>query len=447
LAAAAVTAALMVGGCEVENVRPVSPSTPGVVTVFFGAGNQGVLSACGCAQDPGGGLSKRQTVLAQMCRTRPNTLIVDAGDLFPERPNPLKARYVAVAVGRAKYDAIGLGDQEFALGVPLLQSMAREFGLPLICANVRDDAGSLVFPPHVVQQIGGLRVGIFAVIADQAFGTTAQDWRQGLKVESPAEAARREVKELADCDLVIALSHQSVAATQELVRSVPGIRLAVCGHDETVLKQPLKVGDSLVVATGDIGRWLGVFTFDRSSGGEPTTKMELAPLSPKVPDCKWVMGLYWEYVKKSKDAPIPSWALTPVPDAYESAEACGKCHQEEYNQWLTTKHALAHDTIERVHKQDDPECILCHTMGYGRDGGFISMTKTMELGRVTCQACHSFTSQQCPKQASQDPKYDPKVAINSRLCQSCHGLVESPNFDYAPYKSMILHKFAAAKPK
>jgi hypothetical protein len=450
LLALAVTAAAVaagVTGCKIGPERSGGPAVQGVVTVLFGAGNQGVLSACGCAQDPGGGLSKRQTVVEDLSRKRPNVLVVDAGDMFPERPNPMKTRYVALALARARYDAIGLGDQEFALGAAQLQAMARDQKLPFICANVRDAEGRPVVPPHVIREIGGLRVGIFAVIADQAYGTPPHEWRKDLKIEPPVDAARREVRDLAGCDVVIALSHQPMAATRELAQSVPGLRLIVSGHDETVLRKPLKVGEAEIVGTGDIGRWLGAATFTRAAEGPPAMVAELVGLSPRVPDCKWVMDLYREYIEKSKDEPIPAWALTPVPPKYESADACGKCHAAEQTQWLTTQHAHAYGTIERVGRQNDPECILCHTMGYGRDGGFATIDKTPDLGRVTCQACHPFTADQCPKQAGKDPKFDPKVTLNSRLCQSCHGLVESPNFDYTVYKPKIMHKPVAAGKK
>ena len=74
-------------------------------------------------------------------------------------------------------------------------------------------------------------------------------------------------------------------------------------------------------------------------------------------------------------------------------------------------------------------------MGYGRDGGFVSMDKTPGLARVTCQACHSMTSDHSEKSA----KAGPRPSIDSRLCMSCHGLIESPNFDYGVYKPKIAH--------
>jgi hypothetical protein len=435
-AVATVLALALVAGCESEADRSKGPAPQGVVTILFSGDNRGVLSSCGCPSNPSGGFAKRQTVVEEMRRTKPNVLVVDAGDMFHDRPNAVKVKYLAKAVGRAKYDAIAVGDFEFELGVPQLQAMAREYKLPLICANVRDEAGNLVFPPHVVREIAGLRVGIFAVIAEGAQAFPPKEWHKGLTIEPPIEAAKREVRDLAGCDLVVALSHQPMAGTQELAKSVPGIQVVVSGHDETVLRKPVNVGDAVIVGTGAVGRLLGVLTFSRVPDGRPTIEMETKGLTAKVQDSKWVMDLYWEYVKKSKGEPPPDWDLTPVPAAYESAEKCAKCHETEHKQWLTTRHSHAYDSIKGAGRQEDPECILCHTMGYGRESGFISIEKTPDLGRVTCQACHPVTV----SHHAEGMKDEPHFRIDSRLCMSCHGLIESPDFDYARYKTKIVHR-------
>jgi hypothetical protein len=428
-------AAAVVVGCESVAERSIVPAPAGSLTLLFSADNQGVLSSCGCPTNPSGGFAKRQTIVDKFRRVRPDVLVVDAGDMFPDRPNPMKVKYLAVALGRAKYDAVAAGDQEFGLGVALMQALAGEHKLPLICANVCDEAGKPVFPPHVIREAGGRRIGIFAVIADQAYGTPPREWRKGLKVEPPIEAAKREVRDLAGCDLIVALSHQPMSATQELAKSVPGIHVVVSGHDDAVLRKPLSAGGALIVGTGPVGRIIGCLTFSRAADGTPATAMELIGLSERtVRDIPWVMDLYWEYVKKAKGEPPPDWALGVQPPVYEGAEDCAKCHEKEYKQWQGTRHASAYASIKRKGKQDDPECILCHTMGYGREGGFWSIAETPDLGRITCQACHPVAANHHDKNIATNPR-----EIDSRVCIHCHSLVESPDFDFATYKPKIVH--------
>ena len=434
LAAALAVAAGIVAagpGCEPSKTGPRA-------VLLYSADNQGVLAACGCPSNPSGGLGKRVALIEQYRRTRPNIVVVDAGDMFPDKPNPVKVKYLAITLGRAKWDALGLGDQEFELGVPRLRELAREHNLPLVCSNVRDEAGSFAVAPRLIREVAGLRIGIFSVIADEAYGWPPIEWRQGLKVEPPIEAAKREVRELAACDVIVALSHQSIYDTRRLAAEAPGIHVIVSGHDPAMLPKGEKVGAALLVATGEVGRILGALTAEGAGPGGPggpRLTNEMTELSARVPDAAWVMDLYWQYVKESKDKPPPDWNLTPIPERFETAEACGKCHEAEYKAWKKTRHARAYESIKKARRQEDPECILCHTMGYGRPGGFVAMAKTPRLGRVTCQACHVVTADHKDRSI----KAEPKINIHSRLCMSCHGPVQSPNFDYFVAKPKILH--------
>ena len=431
----------LVAGCEPGKLR----NRP---ALLFCADDQGVLAACGCPSNPSGGLAKRTAMIEAYRRARPDCVVVDAGDVVPDYPHPVKVKYVARVLARTGYDALGLGDQEFALGLDRLRELAQEYQLPFICANVRDASGDPAFPPHVIREVSGPkgsglrgRIGIFAVIADRTYGWPPVEWRKGLAVEPPAEAARREVQALAGCDLIVALAHQPLADSRDLAAAVPGIDVIVCGHEETALPKGRRVGATLLASTGEAGRIFGALTLGWQPAGKPDLVLEMTELSAQAPDAKWVMDLYWQYVKEAKDKPPPDWNLTPIPAAYDTADACGRCHPDEFKQWGKTRHARAYESIRKAGRQDDPECLLCHTLGLGREGGFVSMSRTPALGRVTCQACHVVTDDHVDKGV----KPEPRININSRLCMSCHGPVQSPDFDYFVYKPRIIHKPPATK--
>jgi hypothetical protein len=432
---------LLVAGCDITNWREMP-------VLLFSADNQGVLAACGCPSNPSGGLAKRETLVDAFRRTRPAVLLVDAGDMMPGKPHPVKEKYVAMAAARGKYDAIALGDQEFVLGVKRLQELKNEYKLPFICSNVRDAAGQTVFPASVIWTMPKsgrwgrpVKVGIFAVVADRAYGFPAQEWRTGLKVDPPADAARQQVEQLtqAGCDLIVALSHQELEDSRAMAAAVPGIDVIVCGHDERVLPKGERIGKTLLVSTGESGRIMGALALapPQEPKGRPQVNLTMTELSAQVPDAQPVMDLYWQYVKESKDKPPPDWNLTPIPPVYDTAEACEKCHKPQYDAWAKTRHARAFESIRKTGRQDDPECILCHTMGYGRKGGFTSMKDTPAFGRVTCQACHIVAADHGEKKVKAP---DPRIYIHSRLCMSCHGPVQSPDFDYFTAKPKIVHK-------
>ena len=435
---AALALLIMHLGCEPEMRKggPRAEGAKGGPVLLFCANNEGVLAACGCPSNPSGGLAKRQDLIEHFRRTRSAVVLVDAGDLFSDRKNDIKAAYIARVVAKSGYDAIGLGDQEFMLGADMLRRLQRDERIPFLCANVRDAAGEHVAPPHRILDVAGLKIGVFAVIADQVYGWPPMEWRTGLKVDPPATVARREVEALKACDLVVALSHQPIDETRALARDVPGIHVVVSGHDETALLKPERIGTALVVGTGQAGRILGALSLARGKDGRPGLEQTLTELSARVPDSKWVMDQYWAYVKEAKDAPPPDWNLTGIPDRFDTAEACGKCHEAELKQWRGTRHARAYESLRKAGRQDDPECVLCHTMGFGRPGGFVSMQATPALGRVTCQACHIVDSDHHEKKIEPAPS----INISSRLCMSCHGPVQDPDFDYFVYKPKVQHR-------
>lgn len=419
---------LVVGGCE-----PREPRAEPVL--LFSGSNHGVLAACGCPGNPSGGFAKRQGLIEQYRRSCRHVLLLDAGDLFPDHENKTLVRYLARAAGRVGYDAIALGDQEFLLGARRLRDLRSQYQLPFICANVRDAAGREVVPPHVVRQVGDLVVGIFAVVADRVYGYPPMEWRKGLRIEPPIRAAHREVRALAACDLVVAVSHQPLSDTRRLAAEVPGIDVVVSGHDSTVLYEPEEIGGAILVGTGDQGRFLGALALGRGPKGEVRWSHDLTSLSARVPGAAWAENLYWAYVKEAGEEPPPSWD-TPVPKRFEPAEVCNKCHETQFKHWKTTAHSRSYASVKRTGRHEDPECLMCHTMGFGRPGGFVSIEKTPGLGRVTCQGCHAVTSDHKEKGV----KPDPRINISSRLCMSCHGPVQSPDFDYFVYRPKILHR-------
>lgn len=81
------------------------------------------------------------------------------------------------------------------------------------------------------------------------------------------------------------------------------------------------------------------------------------------------------------------------PPLYVGSAACEPCHEEEYTSFIQyAKKSNSYRSIERLEKGLSPEdlrkCYSCHTTGYGRPGGFISVEETPELKNAGCEVCH-----------------------------------------------------------
>jgi hypothetical protein len=77
---------------------------------------------------------------------------------------------------------------------------------------------------------------------------------------------------------------------------------------------------------------------------------------------------------------------------YVGSERCGECHEEAYKVWKGSKHSHAYQTLVDAKRpslrQFDPECIVCHTVGFGHQSGFRDAVTTKRLMNVGCESCH-----------------------------------------------------------
>jgi hypothetical protein len=78
---------------------------------------------------------------------------------------------------------------------------------------------------------------------------------------------------------------------------------------------------------------------------------------------------------------------------YVGSMACKECHPEEYSNFMTyAKKSSSFQSIEKQMKHLTPEeirqCYPCHTTGYGKPGGFVSLEETPYLKNAGCEVCH-----------------------------------------------------------
>jgi len=87
---------------------------------------------------------------------------------------------------------------------------------------------------------------------------------------------------------------------------------------------------------------------------------------------------------------------------YVGAKKCKACHMKQYKAWKKTKMSNSFEMLKagvkveekkRAGLEDkdytkDPDCLRCHTTGYGKPGGFKSFEETPKLINVQCEACH-----------------------------------------------------------
>ena len=107
------------------------------------------------------------------------------------------------------------------------------------------------------------------------------------------------------------------------------------------------------------------------------------------------------------------------------------CHSDEFARWTLTKHAKAWITLVRRGETDNPECVGCHTTGYGEPGGLgeLNESNIRRFKGVQCEECHGPMG---------GHPSDPDVTaspVTRESCLKCHDEANSPEFDYETYLS------------
>ncbi len=113
-----------------------------------------------------------------------------------------------------------------------------------------------------------------------------------------------------------------------------------------------------------------------------------------------------------------------APDSatYIGSKKCKICHLKEHKTWSKTKHAdNFKDLLES--EQKDPDCLKCHTTGYGKPGGFVSLEKTPKMISTGCESCHGPGSAhaEVSKDAPDSGEWDKKIGkVPQNACVACH---------------------------
>jgi hypothetical protein len=167
----------------------------------------------------------------------------------------------------------------------------------------------------------------------------------------------------------------------------------------------------------------------------------LMPLSGKVPELSSTIDRLDRYQKDVTEANLKAMdkvkpvAKTKTGDYYIGAEACRPCHIQQYDFWKTMRHAHAYNTLVKVGKQFDLDCIGCHVVGWMEPGGLYSLRDPQKLGDVQCENCHGPGGIHSTKDptARTTRKESP-----SEVCTKCHYGTHDPKFNYEEKLKLVL---------
>ena len=238
-----------------------------------------------------GGVARRATLVKQIRKENPNTLLIDAGDVLQGTPyfNFYKGEVEYKAMSAIGYDVSTLGNHEFDNGVEALAAALKFANFDIVSANydVNGTALESRVKPYVVKTVAGIRIGLFGLGISPVALITPDNFK-GMTFIDPVVAARDVVKKLREqehCALVVCMSHlgyyENAPQRGDLLvaSQVDGIDFIASGHTHTFMKAPVTQtqpcgAKTLIFQVGKSGIYVGRVDFTFRNGKLAATKVQ-----------------------------------------------------------------------------------------------------------------------------------------------------------------------------
>jgi 5'-nucleotidase len=232
-----------------------------------------------------GGVARRATLVRRVRHENPNTLLIDAGDVFQGTPyfNFYKGEVEYKAMSEIGYDVGTLGNHEFDNGVEQLAAALKFARFDIVSSNYELKGTPLenLVKPYVVRELAGVKIGLFGLGISPAGLITPANFK-GVTFHNPIDAARdmaQILRNKENCSLVIAMSHlgyypearEGEIGDTQVASQVNGIDFIASGHTHTFMKEPVRVKqpcgqETLIFQVGRSGIYVGRIDFTMKRG-------------------------------------------------------------------------------------------------------------------------------------------------------------------------------------
>jgi len=232
-----------------------------------------------------GGVARRATLVKRVRAENPNTLMIDAGDVFQGTPyfNFYKGEVEYKSMSLVGYDVVTLGNHDFDNGVEALAAAMKFANFEFVSTNydVRGTVLESRVKPYAIRTFGDVRIGLFGLGISPDNLITPENFK-GVKYMDPVQMSRGVVRLLRDrekCQLVIGMSHLGYypnakageIGDSQVVEQVNGIDFIASGHTHTFMKTPVLAkqpsgNDTIIFQVGKSGINVGRIDFTMRDG-------------------------------------------------------------------------------------------------------------------------------------------------------------------------------------
>lgn len=202
----------------------------------------------------GGGVIARANIINKIKKDNPNTLVLDAGDIFQGTPyyNYFGGEIELKLMSKMGYNACTIGNHEFDNGLKKLSESLKYANFSFINSNYvfKNTPIENKIKKYEIYIIDGIKIGIFG-LGIELKGLVEKKLFDGVKYLDPIEITNditNKLKNEFKCDLIICLSHlgfsynkKDVISDLILAKKTKNIDLIIGGHTHTFMNKPVKI--------------------------------------------------------------------------------------------------------------------------------------------------------------------------------------------------------------
>ena len=239
-----------------------------------------------------GGVARRASLVQKVRKENPNTLLLDAGDIFQGTPyfNYFGGEIEFKLMSLLKYDAATMGNHDFDNSIEGFHHQLPNANFDFVCANYdfKNTILNTLVKPYKIFFKDGIKIGVFG-LGIELHNLVSPELFKETNYLDPIEITKditRELKENENCDLIICLSHLGYhykntqkVSDLKLAAATKDIDLIIGGHTHTFLPKPTLVKNInnetvLVNQVGAYGVNLGRidFYFDKKNNKKISNK-------------------------------------------------------------------------------------------------------------------------------------------------------------------------------
>jgi len=405
------------------------------ILIVTGA-DDGVLEPCGCAGGQLGGLTRRATIVRSSFSKDEPRLILSTGGVAggSDLLHQIRFKIALLCQNEMGYHAMGLGPEELALGLPFLSEAKEASSSNFILTNVSyPGVSDLPFNKFMTTNVSGINIRVLSIIPE----SLKSEIPKNAVFTPPKKAIELAIAESGDAELTVILMRgvRSDAKAVDQYSKAQKLIFYSSSHSEPEIYDfGMQEGLIRYLSPGGRGRFLLKSSVKKMDDDNFEFVPSREAIELRIPESDHIL-LYMSWYKQwvIEERVLETMVeIKPKPRGapYIGDETCILCHKKAYKTWSESKHAHAYETLVKDDREFDPECISCHTTGFGYKSGYSNEIDTPWLLDVGCESCHG----PCREHASSAGRISTPIKPD---CIKCHNLDNSPEFDRDEYWKKI----------